>query len=63
MKKGRCRTCLWWWDLNGDGERRCYRFESPQYHRKTRSGCEKHEDSIDWRNERRRKSNDENHAD
>jgi len=44
MKYKTCKSCMWWWDLNGTGERRCYRNISPLYNQKTKNGCAKHED-------------------
>lgn len=33
------------------GERKCYRLESPYFHKATRNGCKKHEDSFQERRE------------
>lgn len=44
-----CKTCLWWWDLYGTGERKCYRKESPFFHKIPKIGCDKHEEQINAR--------------
>ena len=48
MRHGRCSTCLWWWlDLHGSGERICYNWKSPFFHKvPNNKGCIKHEDSL-----------------
>lgn len=46
MKCKTCSSCLWWWDLYDNGERRCYNRLSRFFHEITSDGCQKHEGSL-----------------
>lgn len=43
MSRKNCKNCLWWWDLYNKGEWKCYRKESPFFHKSTQKECSKYE--------------------